>query len=188
MAEAFKQLPQLKMYPLKMDVKELLVGWPEERMDKLLDVSYLNPELLDYFKERKIEIRSTFILWYWYISPPSHHLTLKWPHTDGDWFSDDVTVRKRLSGINWNFLPGSRVEWYSTEGTKPIFNYRSEYDFSTVWVDCDKVTDIWDDAGPVLFNPQIPHNIKGDAGVDRRLSMTLRFNESYESLRDKLNG
>jgi hypothetical protein len=57
----------------------------------------------------------------------------------------------------------------------------------TVWIDCDKVTDVWNDAGPILFNPQIPHNIKGDVGVDRRLSMTLRFNESYESLRDKLN-
>jgi len=187
MTESFRQLPQLKMYPLKMDVKELLVGWPKERMDKLFDISYLNPELLDYFKERNIIIRPNFILWNWYVNPPAHHLNLKWPHTDGDWFSKEWGIRKRLSGINWNFSPGTRVEWYSTEGTKPVYKYRSEHDFSTIWIDCDKVTDIWDDAGPILFNPQVPHNIKGDVGVERRLSMTLRFEETYESLRDKLN-
>ena len=186
MTEAFRHI-KIDIYPLIKDVKEFLIDWPDHRMDKLIDICYLNPDLLKYFEKRNISIRSNFILWYWYINPPKHHLPLKWPHTDGDWSSKDVTVKKRLSGINWSFLPGSRVEWYSPEGATPVFKYRSEHDFSTVWVDCDKVTDIWDDAGPVLFNPQIPHNIKGDPGVDRRLSMTLRFNESYESLRDKLN-
>ena len=93
-----------------------------------------------------------------------------------------------MCGINWNFTPKTRVEFYSTEGATPKFWYRSEYDFSTSWENTTKIIDVWDDEGPVLFNPQVPHDIKGDVGVEKRLSMTLRFNETYESLRDKLNG
>ena len=188
MTEAFKHLHHLKMYPLKMDVSELLVDWPAERSDKLIHFSYLNPELLDYFKEKNIVIRHNFILWNWYINDfPDVKYMRKWPHTDGDWFSEEVIVRKRLCGINWNFSPGTRVEWYSTEDGKPKYMYRSEHDFSTKWIGCHKVVAVWDDAGPILFNPQIPHNIEGDIGVARRVSITLRFEETYESLRDKLN-
>lgn len=186
MTEAFRHIP-IKIYPLKINVKELLVDWPEERMDKLFDISYLNPELLAFFKERNIDIRSNFILWNWYVNPTANHLPLNNPHTDGDWFSEEQFIRKRPCGINWNFSEGTRVEFYSSEGSKPVFKYRSEHDFSTIWLNCNKVIAVWDDAGPILFNPQIPHNIKGNPGVERRLSMTLRFNETYESLRDKLN-
>jgi len=182
MNDCFIKLP-ISIYPLIKDAHSFLEDWPEKRMDKLLDISFINPELLEYFKSRNISIRESFILWHWHISQKN-----RLPHTDGDWFGKENHVKKRLCGINWNFTPKTRVEFYSTEGATPKFWYRSEYDFSTSWENTTKIIDVWDDEGPVLFNPQVPHDIKGDVGVEKRLSMTLRFNETYESLRDKLNG
>jgi hypothetical protein len=178
MTECFKKLP-INIYPFIKPVEELLADWPKKRMDKLFDISLVNPELLDYFAQRYIKIRENFILWHWNLPGPIH------PHTDGDWKSTDEIVKKRLCGINWNFTPGSCVEFYSTEGATPEFYHRGEYDFSTTWKNATKVIDVWDDEGPVLFNPQIPHNIKGPGR--NRLSVTLRFYETYESLRAKLN-
>lgn len=178
MTDCFKKLP-IDIYPFIKPVEELLVDWPEKRMDKLFDITLINPELLDYFKQRDIKIRENFILWHWNLPGPFH------PHTDGDWRSNEEVVRKRLCGINWNFTPGSWVEFYSTEGASPEFYYRGEYDFSTTWRNATKVIDVWDDEGPVLFNPQVPHNVKGTR--KNRISVTLRFYETYESLKEKLN-
>ena len=176
MIECFKHLP-IKIYPFIKPVEELLVSSGQKRMDNLLDSSLLNPDLLDYFKERDIRIRENFIFWNWKLPSPGN------PHTDGDWRLN--AVRKRLCGINWNFTPGSWVEFYSTEGATPEFIDRGGHDFSTNWKNATKVIDVWNDEGPVLFNPQIPHNVKGS--ISNRVSVTLRFNETYEDLRAKLN-
>jgi hypothetical protein len=178
MTECFKQIP-IDMYPLSKPIQEFLFDWPEKRMDKLIDSSFLNPELLKYFTRKKIKLRENFIIWHWNLPGPEN------PHTDGDWHSDETVVKKRLCGINWNFSEDSYVEFYSTEGGKPTFSYRGKYDFSTTWENTDKVIDVWSGAGPVIFNPQVPHNVKGTGS--KRLSMTLRFYETYESLRKKLN-
>lgn len=180
MNECFIPLP-IDIYPLIKPVNEFLVDWPEKRMDKLFDESFLNPELIEFFKQKNIKLRENFIVWHWNIPGPKN------PHTDGDWFSTETIVKRRLCGINWNFTEGSFVEFYSTEGGNPVFSYRGEYDFSTTWENTDKVIDTWDNAGPVIFNPQVPHNVKAIDGITKRLSITLRFYETYESLRKKLN-
>lgn len=170
---------RIDIYPLVKPIDEFLIDWPEKRMDKLVDKSFLNPKLLEYFEQKSIKIRENFIIWHWNLPGPKN------PHTDGDWLSTEIVVKKRLCGINWNFTDDSWVEFYSTEGGKPVFSYRGEYDFSTTWENTENVISIWSGRGPVIFNPQIPHNIKGTG--NKRLSITLRFYETYESLRDKLN-
>lgn len=189
MTECYREL-LIKIYPLIKPVEEFLTDWPEKRMDRLVDKSFINPELLKYFDDRNIKIRENFIIWHWNISYNVDDATKKQiqtilPHTDGDWFSNDLIVRKRLCGINWNFTEDSYVEFYSSEGATPKFIYRSEHDFSTRWENATEIIDEWHGAGPVLFNPQVPHNVK--SFDDKRLSITLRFYETYESLRDKLN-
>jgi len=79
------------------------------------------------------------------------------------------------------------VAFYSTEGATPEVDFRSEYDFSTTWTGITEEVTRWDTPGPVVFNPQVPHMIKSGPGVFKRLSMTLRFYETYESLISKLN-
>ena len=175
MTECFEQIP-IDIYPLSKPIEEFLVDWPKNRMDRLVDSKFLNSKLLDYFNQRNIKVRENFIIWNWNIPGP------KDPHTDGDWFS---TKSKRLCGINWNFSDDTYVEFYSTEGGIPKYSYRGEYDFSTTWENTDKVIDVWNGTGPVIFNPQVPHNVKGNS--NKRLSMTLRFYETYDSLRKKIN-
>jgi hypothetical protein len=178
MIECFKQIP-IKIYPLSSPIEEILTKYPTHRSFRVLDLSHLNPELLDYFKERDIKIREDFIFWNWHV--PGAFI----PHTDGDYRPTDGVARRRLCGINWNFTPGTRVDFYSTDGTTPEFVYRSELDYFTLWKNATKIIDVWDDAGPVLFNPQVPHNVNGT--VKNRRSITLRFYETYEDLREKLN-
>lgn len=168
------------LYPLIGPVEQYLFDWPEKRMDKMFDYKLLNPELLDFFKSKDVKIRENFLMWHWNVPGP------KWPHTDGDWFSENQHIRKRLCGVNWNFTPGSYVEFYSIEGGKPVFSNRGEYDFSTTWENTDKVIDVWASEGPVIINPQVPHNVKGVKGITKRLSITLRFYETYESILRKL--
>jgi hypothetical protein len=179
MNTCFEKLP-IGIYPLKLPAWTYLENFPKNRMDCLLECDNLNPELIDFFTSKKIKIRENFILWYWRTDKQRD------PHTDGNYFSDETTVKKRLCGINWNFSPGTRVEFYSTEGITPQFWHRGDYDFSTSWPGANKVIDCWDDAGPVIFNPQIPHDVKSDDRLKRRLSLTLRFYETYESLKEKL--
>jgi hypothetical protein len=172
----------IPFFPLTKPVEEFLDNWPEKRMDKLLDIKYINPEVLKYFNSHKIRIRENFILWKWITKPK----WLRIPHTDGDWRSED-NIRKRTCGINWNFTPKTRVEFYSKEGATPVFSDRGTYDFSTNWENCNQIVSIWDTPGPVLFNPQIPHDIKSEDDIKQRLSLTLRFYETFESLKRKLN-
>lgn len=180
MKECYLPIDVNGIYPLRGHLEHYLYDWPEKRMDKMFDIALLNPELVNFFQSKDVKIRENFIMWHWNIPGP------KWPHTDGDWFSTGHHVKKRLCGVNWNFSPGTYVEFYSTEGGNPEFSYRGEYDFSTTWKDTDKVIDVWDGQGPVIINPQIPHNVKGTDGVKKRLSITLRFYETYESLMQKL--
>lgn len=188
MDECYIELP-INIYPLVKPIEELLSnmefplvrGYP--RLDSLLDIELINPELLSYFKDRDIKIRENFILWKWAIKSALPRL----PHTDGDWRSVDA-IRKRPCGINWNFTPGTRVEFYSKEGATPVFEDRGKHDFSTSWENCNKIIDVWDTAGPVLFNPQVPHDIKANDGIKKRLSITLRFYETFQSIKGKLNG
>lgn len=180
MKECYVPLDFEGIHPLRWPIEEYMRDWPEKRMDKMFDVSWLNPQLLEFFHRKDVQIRENFLMWHWHVPGP------KWPHTDGDWFSPHHHVRKRLCGVNWNFTPGSYVEFYSTEGGEPVFSNRGVNDFSTTWTKTDNVIDVWDGWGPVLFNPQIPHNVKGIEGVTRRLSITLRFYETYESMMRKL--
>jgi hypothetical protein len=180
MNSCFEELP-IKIYPLKeKNLKLYFHDWPENQQWRLLGIENLNPELLDFFKKKNIEIRENFIFWSWNTKQDKN------PHTDGDWFSDDVVVKKRRCGINWCFTPGTWVEFYSTEGLNPEFRYRKENDFSTAWPGADKVIATWKTKGPVIFNPQIPHDIKSLDFINNRKSITLRFYETYESLREKL--
>ena len=155
--------------------------WPKGRQDKLCDKNLLNPDLLVFFQNKNIRIQEKFILWWW------NTKVSRLPHTDGDWFSKEETVKKRPCGINWNFTPNTWVEFYSTEGATPVVDFRNDYDFSTSWENISVVIDKWNSAGPVIFNPQIPHMIKSGPGVFKRLSMTLRFYETYESLVEKFS-
>ena len=167
--------------PLIGDPFDYIKEWPKGRQDKMYDKAFINPELLTFFESKNIRIRENFIVWWW------HTKQARYPHTDGDWFSKDEAVKKRPCGINWNFTPNTWVEFYDTEGADPEVDFRSEYDFSTTWTNVNKVIDKWETPGPVIFNPQVPHMIKSGAGVFKRLSMTLRFYETYESLIEKLN-
>lgn len=185
MNECYIEL-SLPFYPLVSPVEEFIIQLPNvngfPRLDRLLDIEFINPDLLQYFKDRNISIRENFILWNWAVKPGIARL----PHTDGDWRNND-NIRRRTCGINWNFTPGTRVEFYSREGATPVFEDRGKHDFSTSWENCNNIIDIWDTPGPVLFNPQIPHDIKSNDGIRRRISLTLRFNETFESLKKKLN-
>ena len=60
MTECFKQIP-IDIYPLSKPIEEFLVDWPEKRMDKLVDSSFLNPELLKYFKRKKSNFVKTLL-------------------------------------------------------------------------------------------------------------------------------
>lgn len=181
MNECYIEL-SIPFYPLIKPVEEFLDNWPENRMDKLIDISYINPIVVEYFNSYEIKIRENFILWKW-ITKPKHP---RLPHTDGDWRSVD-NIRKRTCGVNWNFTPRTRVEFYSKDGATPTFDDRGTYDFSTNWKNCNEIVDTWNTPGPVLFNPQIPHDIKSDDGITQRLSLTLRFYETFESMKEKLN-
>ena len=179
MNECYIEL-SIPFYPLIRPVEDFLYDWSEERMDKLINISYINPVVVEYFNSCKIKIREDFILWKWL----TKHTRM--PHTDGDWRTD-ANSRKRTCGVNWNFTPRTRVEFYSKEGATPVFSDRGTYDFSTSWENCNQIVNIWDTPGPVLFNPQIPHDIKSDDDITQRLSLTLRFYETFESMKVKLN-
>lgn len=167
--------------PLIGDPFDYTKDWPNGRQDKLYDKQFLNPELLSFFDSKGIRIRENFIVWWW------HTKVARYPHTDGDWFSPEELVKRRPCGLNWNFSPNTWVEFYSTDGATPEVDFRSEYDFSTTWKGITTEVTRWDSPGPVVFNPQVPHMIKSGPGIFKRLSMTLRFYETYESLIEKLN-
>jgi hypothetical protein len=180
MTECFQELP-IKIYPLTEKIDYFLKDWPENRQDKLVDREFINPDLLDFFDKKKIKIRENFIIWNWQKNG------VKLPHTDGDWFSDETVIKKRLCGINWNFSPGTRVEFYSTENATPVFEHRGDYDFSTFWKNCNKLVAVWFSEGPILFNPQVPHKVGFNTFSTNRVSLTLRFFETYDTLKEKLN-
>lgn len=172
---------QLDIYPFSRPVEDLLNDdWPENRMDKLHTIDHLNPDLVKFFADHDVNLRDTFLLINWWT------LRERPAHTDGDWFSDDKIVKKRPCGINWNFTPDTWVEFYDTEGVTPFFNPKGRIDDATIWPKASKVVDRWDTAGPIIFNPQIPHRVRSLPSVPRRVSTTLRFVETYESLAEKL--
>lgn len=172
----------IKLYPFKRPVEELLSdNWPAERMDKLHNIEDLNPEILDLFQKNNVIIRNTFLIINWWVHRPRP------AHTDGNWFSPDEIVAKRRCGINWNFTPGTWVEFYSMENAVPTFNPSGRIDDATTWSNANTIIDKWDTLGPVIFNPQMIHRVNGFPYIQRRISCTLRFEETYESLSDKLS-
>ena len=172
----------LDIFPFSHPVDYLLNNdWPENRMDKLHSTEYLNPELIQCFQENNVKLRNTFLMINWWTLRPRP------PHTDGNWFSDDGVVAKRQCGINWNFTPGTWVEFYSEENATPKFDPKGRIDDATVWPDAKTVIDKWDTPGPVIFNPQIIHRVKSFPHIQRRVACTLRFDETFESLGEKLS-
>jgi hypothetical protein len=171
----------LDIFPFSDPVEVLLKNdWPESRMDKLHSIEYLNPKLVKFFEDRDVKLRDTFLMINWWVHRPRP------PHTDGNWFSDDEIIAKRQCGINWNFTPGTWVEFYSMENAVPNFNPEGRIDDATTWSNASTVIDKWNTPGPVIFNPQMIHRVNGFSHIQRRTSCTLRFKETYESLADKL--
>jgi len=172
----------LKIFPFNHSIESLFKdNWPENRMDKLFSIDYLNPTLVDFFRDHRVALRDNFLLINWWT------LRSRPPHTDGNWFSDDKIVAKRQCGINWNFTPGTWVEFYSMENATPRFNPKGRIDDATTWENAEVVIDKWDSPGPVIFNPQMIHRVKSFPYIERRQSCTLRFEETYESLIEKLS-
>jgi len=173
---------KLDIFPFTHPVDHLLnTGWPENRMDKLHSIDFLNPELITFFRNHDVKLRDTFLLINWWT------LRNRPPHTDGNWFSTDKIIKKRQCGINWNFTPGTWLEFYSMENAIPNFDPKGRIDDATTWSNANTVIDRWDSAGPVIFNPQIPHKVKSLPHIQRRASCTLRFEETYKSLCEKLS-
>lgn len=173
---------KVDIFPFKHSVDYLLSNdWPENRMDKLHSIDYLNPELINFFLENNVKLRDTFLLINWWT------LKDRPPHTDGNWFSTDKIIQKRQCGINWNFTPGTWVEFYSSENATPAFDPKGRIDDATTWPDANIIIDKWTTFGPVIFNPQIIHKVKSLPHIERRTSCTLRFEETYESLCEKLS-
>jgi hypothetical protein len=172
----------LDIFPFTHPVKYLLNNdWPQGRMDKLHSTEYINPVLIKFFQDHKVKLRDTFLMINWWTQRPRP------PHTDGNWFSSDGIIVKRQCGINWNFTPGTWVEFYSMDNAIPDFNPKGRIDDATTWSNVDTIIDKWDTTGPVIFNPQIIHKVNSFPYIQRRVSCTLRFEETYKSLADKLS-
>lgn len=172
----------IDLFPFSRPVDYLLNNdWPENRMDKLHSIDYLNPELIECFQENDVKLRNTFLMINWWT------LKDRPAHTDGNWFSNDKIISKRQCGINWNFTPGTWVEFYSMENAVPCFNPNGSIDDATTWSNTNTIIDKWDTPGPVIFNPQIIHRVNSLPFIQRRVSCTLRFEETYESLIQKLS-
>lgn len=181
MNQCYSEL-NLDIYPFTHPVEFLLNHeWPENRMDKLHSTDYLNPNLKEFFQDHQIKLRDTFLLINWWTLRPRP------PHTDGNWFSGDKVVGKRQCGINWNFTPGTWVEFYSKENAIPNWNPKGRIDDATTWSNANTIIDKWDSPGPIIFNPQVIHRVNSLPHIQRRASCTLRFEETYESLSDKLS-
>jgi len=171
----------LKIFPLAHDVSEYLKEWPNDSQNKIYDISFLNPELILFFQNLKINLRETFIFWSW--DTKKH----RYPHTDGNWFPDEKIVAKRQCGINWNFTPNSWVEFYKFPDSLPEIKRFNDWDFASFWKDATEIIAVWGGSeNPIIFNPQIPHMVRSHESVHRRTSITLRFHESYETLNEKL--
>lgn len=171
---------KISINPLRYDLIEYLKDWPNSTQNKILDNAYLNPELINFFKSLDISLRENFIFWFWNTQQN------RYPHTDGDWNSDDHIIKKRQCGINWNFTRNSWVEFYEFPERGHEIKYFNDWDFSTVWKEADKIIAVWQDESPVIFNPQIPHMVKSHSLIKKRASITLRFYEDYDSLIYKL--
>jgi hypothetical protein len=152
--------------------------WGESEMSRTHNIDDLNPNLLEFFKQHNVRLLDKWILIHWY---DDHRLSV--PHTDGDRLTNDL-IKKRRCGINWNFTPGTWVEFYDDKSAVPYI--RSEDIGNTFWKNVDKIIDKWDTAGPVIFNPQIIHAVRGTQEHGRRISCTLRFYETFESITEKL--
>jgi hypothetical protein len=142
------------------------------------EVDILSSALLLFFNQRKIKVLSC-VLWRWDLE--NYHDI----HTDGNYFSDI----KRSCGINWNFSPSTSVKFYSEDNGRPQLKNGNQENFSTSWIyDSEPpCTHEWTGEGPVLFNPQVPHRIHKIHDSEKiRESLTLRLDESYESLYLKL--
>jgi len=168
----------LNIFPFSKPLEEIMSKeWGVNEMSRLHGIEDLNPELIKFFDENKVKLRKSWILIYWWddrFAPP---------HTDGDWFSDDI-IKKRRCGINWNFTPGTWVEFYDSTTLTP---YKRPQDLlNTFWLGTSNIIDKWDTTGPVIFNSQIIHAVRGMDTAGRRISCTLRFYETFESLTEKL--
>jgi hypothetical protein len=146
----------------------------------IMSKEYLKVELIETLAFANIDLKD-FVVWNW--DKTKNYRV----HTDGDYFSD----KKRLCGINWNFTPTTSVKFFDSENGRPFSRGTSEIDFSTYWLfqGDPRVISEWSGFGPVIFNPQIPHQVSfNDYDTRFRRSITLRFRETFSSLYEKLKG
>lgn len=146
----------------------------------IMSKEYINIDLIELLTSADIDLID-FVVWNW---DRTKNYSV---HTDGDYFSDN----KRLCGMNWNFTPTTSVKFFDSENGKPFFRKTSAIDFSTKWLfqSDPRVISEWSGSGPVIFNPQIPHQISFNDNETRfRRSITLRFRETFLSLYEKLKG
>lgn len=166
----------LNIYPFKKDLKNMMLGeW--KSMSRRHHINDLSLELINFFHNNNVKLMRDWILIHWYDDKPSI------PHTDGEWFSSDPS-KKRLCGINWNFTPGTWVEFYDSQHAVA---YKRHQDYTNVfWKNIGDIIAKWDTAGPAIINAQIPHAVRGTEIHGRRISCSLNFLETYESITNKL--
>lgn len=166
----------LDIYPFKKTLTDMMSGeW--KRMSRQHYITDLNSELVDFFQDNNVRVADDWLLIHWYNDKKSI------PHTDGDWFSDELT-KKRQCGINWNFTPGTWVEFYDSNEGIPYKRYQDHR--LTFWKNIGDIIARWDSSGPAIVNTQKVHAVRGTETYGRRISCTLNFSETYESITDKL--
>jgi hypothetical protein len=172
----------LDIFPFKHSLEKLMSKkWGENQMSRYHGVDDLNPELIQFFKSNDVKLINQWLLIYWWDDKEAPI------HTDGNndrsWVTNGNLV-KRECGINWNFTPGTWVEFYDSENLTP---YKRNQDLANIFYSGEpKVIDKWDSMGPVIINPQIPHTVRGTKNFRRRMACTLSFNETFESIISKL--
>jgi hypothetical protein len=159
----------IKIHPLKESINSInLDTFLENQMTQVRDISELNNELVDFLHSCKISIRPKWLLIYWFGDK------VTFPHTDGF----------RNTALNWNFTPGSWVEFYEKiPGNDYI---RSQDTTNIFWKTSSEPIAIWDSLGPALINTQIPHTVKNINQSVRRLTYSIGFDEPYFSVKEKL--
>lgn len=172
----------LDIFPFKTSLEELMrQKWTENQMSRCHSIDDLNSDLINFFKSNDVKLIDNWLLIHWWDDKENP------VHTDGDnngnWFSANSII-KRNCCVNWNFTSGTWVEFYDSENLTP---YKRKQDLTnTFYLGETKIIDRWDTLGPVIFNPQIPHAVRGTKIAGRRIACTLNFNETFDSIVTKL--
>jgi hypothetical protein len=155
--------------------------WNENQMSRYHSIDDLNPQLINFFKSNGVKLIDKWLLVHWWDDKEAQVHTDE--NNDKKWLSNGKLI-ERQCGINWNFTPGTWVEFYDSENLTP---YKREQDLTnTFYLGETKIIDRWDTLGPVIFNPQIPHAVRGTKTAGRRIACTLNFNETFDSIVTKL--